>query len=496
MNIEQDKIQQCMNELHFEQALALLHSIPADQRTMTDFYRQGLCLCALYDWKQARQAFEQALKRCTDPQDRSEILLRLAYFYVQTNQLPQAANAMDQALPDLPEKKQPEAYFYQALLAYENGHVDQALKYALQVLQYKSDEFIKIRCEAATLAGDQWSVLGNLSKAAEAYHQALRLADGYPPNWKDLRKALIYNNLADIYEQFEAYEQARKAYQNAWKAMDQVSDTKISDLDGYRLELYCSMANFFALNDQFEDCDRVLEQARPLAKSMKMPLKLYWESRVDYIGGLSELYRENPLVQPFEKLFEAWKLQTRFLQFSPASSTEYLGKIAYYAAYCYDPKLAEGVSQEELYRQALDLFRACAFKDPSFYRFSIASIENELGTLERNQDPHKALEDYRQALHDFQTIVNAHPDDSEALLSICAVILNLLSVLPEELIKSEGVSLLDQLDQTLTRLGRDPEHQEAFEDALDRLMELDRLHEQLPAVIETLYSRHTAMPIS
>ena len=496
MNIEQDKIQSCMNELHFEQALDLLDSIPPDRRAMTDYYRQGLCFCAVYEWKKARQAFEQALKQCTNPQDRSEILLRLAYFYVQTNQLAEAAKVTDQALPDLPEKKRPEAYFYQALLAYENGHVDQALSDALEVLKYKSDEFVKIRCEAATLAGDQWSVLGNLSKAVEAYQEALSLADGYPANWKDLRKALIYNNLADIYEQFEAYEQAGSAYQNAWKAMDRVTDTKISDLDGYRLELYCSMANFYALQDQFEDCDRLLEQARPLAESMKMPLKLYWESRVDYIGGLSELYRENPLVQPFEKLFEAWKLQTRFLQFSPASSTEYLGKIAYYAAYCYDSRLADGVSQEALYRQALDLFRACAFKDPSFYRFSIASIENELGTLERKTHPKKALDDYRQALHDFQAIAKAHPDDSEALLSICAVILNLLSILPEASIQSEGVCLLDQLDQTLTRLGKQPEHQKAIEDALDRLMELDYLHQQLPAVIETLYRRHTAMPIS
>ena len=56
-----------------------------------------------------------------------------------------------------------------------------------------------------------------------------------------LRKALILNNLADVYEQFEYWDQAASVYEQAWKSIEEIQDDQIFDLDGYRLEILMSM---------------------------------------------------------------------------------------------------------------------------------------------------------------------------------------------------------------------------------------------------------------
>ncbi len=496
MNTLQDPIQTRMNELHFEQALELLNQIPIQERSWKDEYRTGICLGALYQWTRARAAFEKALSLASTPSDRSEVLLRLGYYDIQTSHLDSAREKLDQAKSSLPESRYPELYFYLALLEYESGRIDQGLSQARAALEFNSKESIKSRCEAAALMGDLYSAKGELNQAVVSYQQALSLADGYPENWRALRKALVLNNLADVYEQFEQYDEAGTAYQNAWKQMEKVSDDQITDLNGYRLELLCSMANFQALTDHFEECRSLPEKAEPLVKTLKDPLPLYWKSRIDYIGGLNELYSEKPMVQPFEKLFEAWKLQSEFLKRSPASSKEYLGKAAYYAAYCYDPALADGISQEDLYQQALTEFRKCSFKDPDFFDYSIASIENELATLKRESDPEEAMKEYHQSLNDFYRITDAHPDDVEAWLSICAVLLNLMSMLDEDLVFSEGHPLLEKFESALEVLERLKDMDRPVQDALDHLLEQDLLRKKLPRALMRLYTEHRKVPLN
>lgn len=291
-----------------------------------------------------------------------------------------------------------------------------------------------------------------------------------------LRKALILNNLADVYEQFEYWDQAASVYEQAWKSIEEIQDDQIFDLDGYRLEILMSMANFYALQDNLSQAEEILEKAKPIADKIDMPLRLYWESRMEYISGLCELYSENPKYNPFIKLFDAWKLQTQYLTRFPAATKEYLARTAYYAAYCYDPKLAGDVSQRQLYEQALDEFERCVFKDPKFFLFCIASVQNELGNLEVESNPAKAVELYEKSVEGYRAYLKLWPEDMLAQSSLLAVLLNLFGVYDEDTLRQKGAELLDIFEKALQSLDQDEETRATATDALARLLDDDRLY--------------------
>lgn len=483
MKTQYDVIQEEIDQLHFEKALQLLKQLPwCDAKA---WYQKGLCYAAMYASSQAEQAYQKALENSSLLKDK--VWSRLLALYIQTGQLQKAKDAYAHLL----EKEEEDFLFYKALYLYETGDLFQALKTALHLA--KTQGSTKMGCEAWTFCGDLYSALGEFEKGVQAYNEALEELEVWPENWRNVRKALILNNLADLYEQFEFWEMAQAIYEKAWLAIDQVQDADIYDLNGYRLEILLSMANFQGLIDEFEKAHEWLKKAKELVKSIPKPAYFYWLSRIHYLEGLCELYRQNPNDDPFENLFLAWQLQEKFLSKSKAASKEYLGRIAYYAAYTYNPAKAQGISQKALYKQALALFEECAFKDPKFFGFTIASIQNEMGNLERWKDPPKALTWYRKALFSYDHYLATWPEDGLAQSSLLVVLLNLLSTQSEEdLIDPKNPQraevLLDRFETALHPIWEKEDTHEQGVEALEHLLENETLYSLYPQRLEAIHS--------
>lgn len=484
-----DAIGQERDQLHFLNALKLLDQIPEKKRTAHDYYQAGICQSAIYASKQAEESYQKALAKCDSKVLEGKIEERLLALYLQTGQIEKADKAYS-ALQKISQKDfRIESLFYEALYHYEKGELNDALESALQLAQTQDSSLSKMRCEAWTLCGDLYSSKGALKEATKAYGQALRLLKVWPDNWRSLRKALILNNLADVYEQFEQWDLAQAVYKQAWKVILEVDDEQIYDLKGYKLEILLSIANFYALIDELDLAQSWLKKAEEIAQNMPKPSYYYWMSRVNYVGGLCELYGQNPNVDPFDKLFAAWSLQNTFLSLSKAASKEYLGRTAYYAAYTYNPSKGarQGISQKKLYEQALALFEQSAFKDPKFFLFSIASIHNELATLERLSNPSKAASLYFQAICNYQNYLHQWPEDMLAQSSLLVALLNLLGVLNDSELKEQGSHFLDLFEKTLTYVWNDPETHEQAVEALEHLLENDRVYHLYAPRLEEIH---------
>ncbi len=489
METLQDAIQEEMDQLHFVKALELLDQL--DELKAQDWFQKGICHAAIFASFQAEQEYEYALELGVDASFLAKVRLRLLALYVQTGQLEKAHKIYGQLVEDKKPLK-PDFLFYKALYLYETGFLSNALEAALTLAKMEDPTLLKLRCEAWTLCGDLYSAIGEFEKGVDAYHEALDLLNSWPENWRDLRQALILNNLADLYEQFERWDMAQAIYKKAWQAIEHVEDEQIYDLNGYKLEILLSMANFQGLIDEFEVAREILQKAQTLVETIPKPAYFYWLSRINYIEGLCELYGQNPKYDPFEKLFLAWSLQKTFLSQSLASSKEYLGRTAYYAAYTYNPQKAQGVSQRELYDQALSFFQQCLFKDPKFFGFTIASIQNEIGNLELAKNPIQAVAWYGKALDSYERYQADWPEDGFAQSSLLAVLLNLFGAQTlDELTNPQnpyrGEVLLDRFEKTLPLVWNDPDiHIQAVE-ALERLLENEKVYRLWPKRLEAIH---------
>lgn len=482
------QIHHAIDILHFKEALALLNTINPEQKDAEDWLHEGTCHAACYNWEQAKQALFKALEQKPTPPIKNRICLRLVSLFTQTGDFKQANKWYQEVLQENgPDTFDANCLYAGAILDYERGNLQGALDLVHELVHSKQKCSSKIRCEAWTLCGDLYSALGEFQAAVDAYEQSLRFVPDYPANWQNLRKSLILNNLADIYEQFELYEQAERIYQQAWLAIEASDDPDIFDLAGYRLEILVSMANFYTLIDETQQAKICLTKARLYAKQIEMPRALYWQSRIHYIDGLAELYTENPEYNPFEKIFAAWQEQCEYLAHCPAASKEYLARAAYYAAYCYDETLALDVTQEELYQQALAEFKRCSFKDPKFFLFCIASIENELGNLKHLKNTVQAEEFYGQAIVDFENYIKRWPEDQLAYFSLTTAYLNYLCVVSADHLVQHGHQLLNRFIEILAILFSDEQTQDQAIVAAQRVLDIESLY---PTFIDELEQIH------
>lgn len=471
-------------QLHFVRAQALYLSIEnPDDKTRLQL---ALVEAGLYHWKKARSQLEE-LVHSTNPRIARMASLRLFHLLVQCGKLLDASRLHESLLNDPFLQDEAEFWLYSTLYYWESGQSEPAFLCAKQALELARDDQGKVISEVWVLLGDLASAKGDRKEAVEAYQNALKEMDAYPANWRWLRAALIWNSLADVCEQFDEYDQADAAYQQAEQAIARCVDEEIFDLDGYRMEILLSRANFYALSDQSAPAAAVLKEARRRLAGIPMPTHLYWKSRTDYIDGLRMLYEEKPDSKPFALLYPAWMEQEQFVQRAPVSSSEYLGKAAYYAAYCYDPSLHPAISQQALYEQALAIFRASSWKDPRFFCFSIASIENELGNIAAHENRRaQALEWYRASQKDYQSYLRLYPDDLPARLSSCAVLLNELGQMDEQQLGAQASRLLDLLSSHVAALSADEDQQAAVFEIIDRLADDPRLEKLAPQKVEAL----------
>lgn len=495
MKTIQQQIHSAIDTLHFKLAITLLNTIPQDQKDAEDWMNEGNCYAACYEWTKAKEDYFQALATNPSPAQKKKIHLRLVSLFTHTGDFKQANKWYQEVLSnDDPNPFDANQLYSGAILDYESGNLQGALALVDQLAHSPAIFSNRIRCEAWTLCGDLYSALGEFQPAVDAYYKSLEFIKDYPVNWQNLRKALVLNNLADIYEQFELYDQAEQIYQQAWEAMMLVDDLDIFDLDGYRLEILVSMANFYTLIDETQQAKNCLDQANIYVQHIEMPRALYWQSRIHYIDGLAELYTENPKYNPFEKIFAAWQEQSEYLTYCPAASKEYLARAAYYAAYCYDENLASNITQEELYLQALFEFKRCSFKDPKFFLFCIASIENELGNIEHVQNTNKAEQFYGQAITDFEHYLKRWPEDQLAYISLTTAYLNYLGVASLEQLSLQGGHLLDRFMEILAHLYDDEQMQDQAILAAQRVLDIESLYPTFINKLEQIHHLYCEQP--
>ncbi len=510
----------------------------------------GQCLAGLQQYKKAEDAFMAALECAPTPLFEAHVCLRLCRLYTQTGHLKKASQFREQAKADLervqgktnPAALRPLLAFYDlasAWLLYEQGKTSDALQTIQSFIagaKYISS-LQNALCEAWTLQADLLSVLYSYPEAIAAYQKALECTDSTPENWRPLRKALILNNLADVYEGAEDFENANRIYLDAMDQLDRLKDEHIVDLSACHLEILLSFANCLIQQEEMDDSiqqlahhpllnkkdrktertsdhasshtavslrdtlvDALLDQAIEISERVEWPARLYWKSRIHYIEGLSALYQaESRPENPFPAFLQAWIDQKEFLLHSPVSSREYLGRVAYYAAYSFDPKTVEAwrdrspfanVTQKELYLCALDEFEKCAFKDPAFFGFTMASIQNELGTIAlKDGQKEDAKTEYEKAEQGFENAWKQDRDDLLALSSLCTAELNLLGALDESDLDHAGKDVLKRLLDHLDALDSLSDHAPLIEEALGHLIENDRYFPRYTRPVERFCRR-------
>ena len=488
-----------MKKLHFAHALQILESIDETVRSPYDWYQIGVCLSGLQRMEDALDAWHKALADSPSPLFDARILIRLCRAWTQAGRLNAAVEANDHAATILKalqvgSKKHRQLFAYalltQAWLLYEQGDIAAALHNAIEVCDLPEDESLgHLQSEAWTLRGDILSVLSQSDDALEAYRMALHLWAYIPKNWRPLREALILNNAADVFEGDEEYDQAMRVYDRAVVLLDAIDDFEIVDLAGCRLEILISRANCLAQIDQSEAMEEDLRAAAIETEHVDLPVRLYWQSRIEYIRGLSELYRQDPRLDPFAHLIEAYLLQKDFLSRSPVSSREYLGRIAYYAAYCCRPgEDAHGISAKELYQLALREFKASAFKDPHFFLFSIASIHNELGSIALSEgDREEAVHEFEESAMEYRRYLKQYPDDEPALANLLVSLINEITSLDSEDLDEKGREALDEIFTLLEDLQKYEGFSQEIESALNILLDDDRLYERFASELEEHY---------
>ncbi|UNT93058.1 hypothetical protein [Allobaculum sp. Allo2] len=207
-----------------------------------------------------------ALECAPTPLFEAHVCLRLCRLYTQTGHLKKASQFREQAKADLervqgktnPAALRPLLAFYDlasAWLLYEQGKTSDALQTIQSFIagaKYISS-LQNALCEAWTLQADLLSVLYSYPEAIAAYQKALECTDSTPENWRPLRKALILNNLADVYEGAEDFENANRIYLDAMDQLDRLKDEHIVDLSACHLEILLSFANCLIQQEEMDD---------------------------------------------------------------------------------------------------------------------------------------------------------------------------------------------------------------------------------------------------
>lgn len=294
------------------------------------------------------------------------------------------------------------------------------VKKALALLDQVDEEDLENAqlTEFYVLKGDLLSFQEKNEEAFVNYDLALKTAENFEfPNWKALRLMLIHHNMADLYEQLENeslaiyhYEQAKK-----WMEVQKETDSSITDLSSYEIELLLSSANCFSNADEFQKAQSDLEKAKELFIQKPPYQKEYVKARIAYISALVKMNEDCPnKARTFFQ--EAFHAQKKLVE-AGLDKKEHLARTAYYLASLTDQK----DKKAQLYDLAYPVFKSVIEKEPTFYLSCLGEIENERGKMETN--PEAALDFYDKAIDWYSRLLKMHPLDllaKESLL-ICRV---------------------------------------------------------------------------
>lgn len=411
-----EEIEKEANALHFEKAwqLTLQEKEPSEKLLIAKSrILRGLGLF--------NEALVQA-EKTTTPQGK----LELAKCLFAKGKIKEAKAVMEQIEPPFAA-----SILGNASLEAESGQVKMALKQLEKVDEHKLSRLSYM--DYLILLADLYSFDENEEKSFFYYGKALeQTAFCIPSNWQNLRKMLIYHNMADTCEQLEKMEEAIYYYTIGEEELKKqlMNDSSITDLSSYLIEFYLSVANCYGNADDFDKAEIYLKKAENTYKQQAPIQKEYFKARIHYIKGLIYMNDnlEEKAIEQFEK---ALKLQKELVK-KGLDKEEHLARTAYYLGFLLPDN--EISRKEDLFALATPIFKRVKEKEPSFYLSSLANMENELGRL--NKDP----EAYKESIAIYERLLKERPDDLLALESLAVSEINLFNlsgVLDEDRIKKE-----------------------------------------------------------
>ncbi len=426
-----------LNRLHFEEAAAQLGELEKQSLTAEETFELQLLKArlarGLYRNQEALAAAEKAQALAESPKQQERALLEAARGLHGTGKSHQGLEMLEKHLLHHPQAR-PDLLFYWLFLLAENGRVQEAQESVPELnrrLETERFENSMAEVEWLSFQGDLASYLEKPQEAVHYYQLARAKVDAFiPENWRPLRQAILYQNLADTREQEEAFSLALEAYETArtYLKEQEKRDPELSDLSGYWLELLLSLANMYAFSDAYEKADQVLEEARERLESRPPRQKDYYTSRWLFYSGLNDLYKGDADSREAarKKLKQAWAMQSELVA-RGKDKKEHLGKTAYYLQSLLPDAPEYRKEQHELTLQAMEIFEELKEKDPAFYLSGLAGLWNDLGRLE--SEPAKALLAYEQSASAYQAYLQRYPADSFARQSLCIAWMNTLEPL-------------------------------------------------------------------
>lgn len=412
-----DEIQKSLNALHFQQALNAIHT----DTTLTSEQYHIYSSQAL----RALGKFHEALRH-SQAVNTPASQLETAKNLFGTGEITQSIQLLD-TIPT------PQARLNLAGALAETGQVDKAANILDTLLPDRLSSLEKM--DALLLKADIASFQEKEDLAIDTYHEALCQADTLvPANWIPLRKMLIYQNLADTYEQMEEGPLAIQCYKEGYRQLQlqTQTDPHITDLSSYQIEFLLSMANCYGNQDEFKQARHYLNLAAQIFKQNPPIQKDYFQARLAYITGLIAMNDDQEEIarQLFEQAFTLQKQLTAKYQDKP----EHLARTAYYLA-----SLTNDLNtKKQLYNIAIPIFEKVQAKEPTFYQSCLAETANELGRLEH--DPHQL----DKAIDLYEKLHHKDPDDLLTLTNLVIARINQANI--------TGITSQTALKQELTQL--------------------------------------------
>lgn len=371
-----DPIQQALDALHFEKALQLIQENTILPETTRGIYASR----ALRATSRYNKALEQSAP-LTDPEGQLETAKNLF-----------AKGEITDSIDLLKTIHTPKAKLALAGALAETGNVHKACQLADSIDPASLTSLDQM--DLLVLQADIASFQEKEDKAIALYRKAIDKADFLvPENWVPLRKMLLYQNLADTYEQAEDMTAAFTSYVDGLLCLrkQKRTDPDITDFSSYQIEFLVSLANFYSNWDHFRETRKYLHQARRLLEIRPPLQKDYYMARLAYISGLAAM-NQNKEDEARDFLSQALTLQKQLVA-RHQDKPEHLARTAYYYA-----SLVDDVEQKkELYSLAGPVFYQVCQKEPAFYDAGLAEMCNEIGRLEHDETLlEKAVAFYKQ----------------------------------------------------------------------------------------------------
>lgn len=498
------RIRQELDLLHFENARDLLATIPAFDHPYEYSMYSARMHRGLYQFDKALQSARAAANAAQNYEDKALANVEEAKILLSTGKYSEAESILEGLLSNWKKPAPASASFALACLFAQTGRVQEAieeLESLLPKVEERSDIDGKLLVDLCVLFGDLLTFTEHPAQSAAWYLKALLWSEfSIPEAWKELRKALVWNNLADLFEQEEQFDQAEICYEEALHSLEEQEMRMeggeiepVTDFPGYKLEIYLSLANFYANIEQYDKAEHWIHKIEYILEDNPPIQKSYFQGRLAYLKGLVNLYKDTPKSrkEAAQDLMYAYKLQKELLA-KGLEKPEHVGKCAYYLAAALPQIPPFEFKRRQLYEEALKIFESVAAKEPKFYLSGIAEIENELGSCCFRQDDAKASWYYYRAMEDYEKYIQRYPNDTLALESLLYTMLNLSRACARENDLEQSASLVEKILEKMKELAqKEPDLEESIYFLLEEIKKDEEI--QTPAMKSQIHDLESSL---